>query len=228
MSSFTGAESRGLDDIGEDDADDEGRRRGEPTDRGGTGIDSSYHLSFLVTSGVDGGSESRRLTEARGRLGLNRRGHSATPTAAIGRARSARRVGTASARTASTVDPPRIARSGLAWHERAVAAGECVAQGQRARLPRSVDPTPRPIATINAASQRAIERTWRGVAPVRRSRASSRPRRSAIIANVLTTAIDVKAKMIATNSGVSQRLVARSASSALASSVARSPTRSPG
>ena len=40
-------------------------------------------------------------------------GHSATPTAAIGRARSARRVGTARARRASTVDPPRIARSGL-------------------------------------------------------------------------------------------------------------------
>jgi len=44
-----------------------------------------------------------------------------------------------------------------------------------------------------------------------RRSASSRPRCSAIIASVLITAIDVKAKIIATNSGPSQRLVFRSA-----------------
>ena len=45
--------------------------------------------------------------------------------------------------------------------------------------------------------------------------------------SVLTTAIDVKAKMIATNSGPSQRFVSRSASVAVATE-ARSLTRSPG
>ena len=51
---------------------------------------------------------------------------------------------------------------------------------------------------IRMASQRAIDRTWRVVAPVSRRSASSRRRRSAIMISVLTTAIDVKAKSIAT------------------------------
>jgi DNA-binding NarL/FixJ family response regulator len=51
---------------------------------------------------------------------------------------------------------------------------------------------------ISPASQRAIDRTWRWVAPTRRRSPSSRPRRSANIASVLGTAIDVKAKIMAT------------------------------
>jgi hypothetical protein len=62
---------------------------------------------------------------------------------------------------------------------------------------------------IRPASQRAIDRTWRGVAPTSRRSASSRPRRSAIITSVLTTAIEVKAKIIATNTGPSQRVISR-------------------
>jgi len=45
---------------------------------------------------------------------------------------------------------------------------------------------------------------------------------------VLTTAIDVNAKIITTNRGPSQRLVSRSASSALASVAVRSLTCRPG
>jgi hypothetical protein len=37
-----------------------------------------------------------------------------------------------------------------------------------------VSPIPGPIVMIRAASQRAIERTWRGVAPTSRRSASSR------------------------------------------------------
>ena len=88
-------------------------------------------------------------------------------------------------------------------------------------------PSPSPTATIRQASQRAIDLTWRLVAPTSCRSASSRPRRSAIITSVLTTAIDVKAKIIATNRGPSQRFISRSASAALASD-ARSPTCSPG
>src|SRR6476469_5321258 len=86
------------------------------------------------------------------------RGHSATPTAAMGRARSARRVGTASARTASTVDPPRITKSGLPGTNGVQPSVTAWLKGTRAVAAIS-SPTPRPIATINAASQRAIERT---------------------------------------------------------------------
>ena len=57
--------------------------------------------------------------------------------------------------------------------------------------------------------------------------ASSRPRCIAIIVSVFTTAIDVKAKMRMTKSGVSQRLASRSASAAVVKE-ARSLTRSPG
>ena len=57
---------------------------------------------------------------------------------------------------------------------------------------------------IRTASQRAIDRTWRVVAPVSRRSASSRRRRSAIMISVLMTAIDVKAKIIATKNGPSQ------------------------
>ena len=80
---------------------------------------------------------------------------------------------------------------------------------------------------ISPASQRAIDRTWPGVPPTSRRSPSSRPRCSAIIASVLTTAIDVKAKIIATNSGPSQRLISRSASVTVATE-ARSLTCSPG
>src|SRR5215210_1870437 len=58
---------------------------------------------------------------------------------------------------------------------------------------------------ISPASQRAIDRTWRWVAPTSRISPSSRPRRSAIIASVLSTAIDVKPKIIATKIGPRQR-----------------------
>ena len=57
---------------------------------------------------------------------------------------------------------------------------------------------------IRMASQRAIDRTWRVVAPVSRRSASSLRRRSAIMISVLSTAIDVKAKIIATKNGPSQ------------------------
>jgi hypothetical protein len=80
---------------------------------------------------------------------------------------------------------------------------------------------------IIAASQRAIARTCRRVAPTSCSRPSSRPRRSPIIVSVFSTAIDVKAKIIATNSGPSQRLISRSASVAL-TRVAPPLTRIPG
>jgi hypothetical protein len=89
------------------------------------------------------------------------------------------------------------------------------------------NPSPRPIVTISPASQRDIERTWRGVAPISLRSASSRPRRSPIITSVLTTAIDVKAKIIATNSGPSQRFISRSASASVVND-ARAPARSPG
>ena len=65
-------------------------------------------------------------------------------------------------------------------------------------------PMPRPTAMIRMASQRAIDRTWRVVAPVSRRSASSRRRRSAIMISVLSTAIDVKAKIITTKNGPSQ------------------------
>ena len=88
-------------------------------------------------------------------------------------------------------------------------------------------PSPRPIAMISPASQRAIARTCRRVAPTSCSSPSARPRRSAIIVSVLSTAIEVNAKIMATNRGPSQRFNSRSASSALAI-VARSLTRRPG
>jgi glucose-6-phosphate-specific signal transduction histidine kinase len=59
---------------------------------------------------------------------------------------------------------------------------------------------------ISAASQRAIDRTWRAVAPVSRRSASSRRRRSAIMISVLSTAIDVKTKIIATKTGAADQL----------------------
>jgi hypothetical protein len=40
------------------------------------------------------------------------------------------------------------------------------------------------MAMISSASQRAIDRTWRAVAPTNRSSANSRPCRSAIIVSV--------------------------------------------
>jgi DNA-binding NarL/FixJ family response regulator len=46
---------------------------------------------------------------------------------------------------------------------------------------------------IRAASQRAIERSWRAVPPTSRRSPSSRPRCSAIIVSVFTTAIEVRA-----------------------------------
>src|SRR5438477_2026214 len=52
------------------------------------------------------------------------------------------------------------------------------------------------MVMIKMASQRAIDRTWRVVAPVSRKSASSRRRRSAIMISVLTTAIEVKVKSI--------------------------------
>jgi len=64
-------------------------------------------------------------------------------------------------------------------------------------------------------AQRAIERTCRRVAPTSPRSPSSRRRRSAIIASVLTTAIDVNPKIIRTTSGPSQRLISRSASCGL-------------
>jgi hypothetical protein len=62
-----------------------------------------------------------------------------------------------------------------------------------------------PMTMIGTASQRAIDRTWRVVAPVSRRRASSRRRRSAIMNSLLTMAIEVKPKSIATKKGPSQR-----------------------
>ena len=132
-----------------------------------------------------------------------------TPPAPPGRI--PRPFGSARASSASSAETPRIAAS---WP-----SGTC---GRR--LPVSAwlsgssavaaiaRPSPSPIAMIRPASQRAIDRTWRGVPPTSRRSPSSRPRWSAIIASVLTTAIDVNAKMIATNSGPSQRLSSRSAS----------------
>ena len=82
-------------------------------------------------------------------------------------------------------------------------------------------------AIAGVAYEPVIDRTWRAVPPTSRRSASSRPRWRAIMISVFTTAIDVNAKMIATNSGPSHRLVARSASVAVASA-ARPPTCSPG
>src|SRR5215207_249484 len=149
-----------------------------------------------------------------------------SPTAVIGGVRSTRRVGRVRASSASSVEMPRMAAScaGGTYGTSVPVSAWLSGSSAVAAIAR---PTPSPIATISAASQRAIARTWRFVAPVSWSSASSRPRLRAIITRVLTTAIDVKMNVIATNSGPSQRLVSRSRSSAVARD-ARSCTRSPG
>jgi hypothetical protein len=83
------------------------------------------------------------------------------------------------------------------------------------------------MAMIRMTSQCAIDRTWRVVAPTSRRSASSRRRRSTIMISVLSTAIDVKAKIIATKNGPSQWFISLSASVAVTSE-ALSLTWSPG
>ena len=133
-------------------------------------------------------------------------GYSPTPMASTGRERSARRVGSARASSASSAETPRIAASwssGTCGRRLPVSAwlsgSSAVAAIARPRPEPDRDDQRRPPSAPSTAPGAGSRR--RGAGARARGRAAARSS-----ASVFTTAIDVNAKMIATNSGPSQRL----------------------